>query len=934
MKQCPLSADGDPNLTDTSPVQGGKLSRIDDLKPGRLFQKTYRIVHKLGEGSLGPVYLADHVFLDELSALRLLPLQLILDESLAARFRHELHALRQVRSSNVVHAGDLKYAEDETPFMAVEYVDGPNLQTILDIAPGPFDVDLTLAITRSIAQGLVAAHACGLVHRDIKPKNILMAREGASWVPKIAGFAVVAIKEHSASLGSTVQTVLTPIYAAPEQWYGTDPADLDGRTDLYALGGILVEMLTGRTAFHAADYDGWAMQHLKAQPPPPSSLRPDLARWHGLDDLILSLLAKDREARPRSAAELLLLLDAVQFRTPVPQLATANVVEEEIQTTQAPETGLPVTTLPEVIEEEPSLIATPPSTTVIPAPNTETNTDTNVAAVEESVSLSAPPTISDGIDTTQAVEEQLTAAAIPPATPVPPETSTETGTDTNAPAVEEAVSVPVPPTISDGMNTTQAAEEELARFRVPPPISTPVYQFMVTAVQRSTVVEPPGTLATQAAAEEPISLVEPPTVSVGADAHIAVEDGSEKPDDFHLWLRQYARRNPTQAPEKPVQPPAAEVSLDMPRDTIEKPQEPAQPQDLIAGPDLKNDAGQETKNFPAPEIAIPGAEPPIALTPEQKELAELLRIFSAASAAGTSQGKPGGSTILGRFFSGANAGKVAEAAGRIPAGPAILPAPSSTAQYPAAAGSIDTAAMQPPSAHANPVREPDPHAAAGTPHETTSERFTHPVWKVLAALILLAVLGFAGWRLSYTDPKLPPANLSKGCNAGDARACTQLAAWYEQTNTVKDGDAKAVTYYAKACDASFPLACRKLGYKYLFGKGIPEDNPRAMTRLAKACDQGDFESCDVLAEIYHNGNYVEKNDEQATQLYSRSCSLGEDFGCRWATRLEALKSPAPAVPPAHFPRPTTTSVAASVASPLLKPKPSPATVAQPAPPTQ
>jgi eukaryotic-like serine/threonine-protein kinase len=332
MKFCPACKTGFPDRAETCPTHGGYLSEIIDLKPGMLIRNTYRIVRKLGAGGFGTVYLAEHTIMDEPRALKFLSSNWGWDEDFTARFRREVRTLRHVRHKNVVDCGDLERAEDESLFFSMEYVDGPDLRHFLDSAPQPFDVRLALEITRGIAEGLGAAHAKGLVHRDIKPENILLTREEGEYVPKIADFGIVATKESSSLHTKTGCTLLTMEYAAPEQWRGEPAAQLDGRTDLYALGGVLFEMLTGQTAFQAESYEGWARQHLNAEPVAPSSLRTDLANWHRLDALVLGLLAKDRNDRPKDVAEVLRLLDGVQYVAPKPHPPTV-VEEPRVRTT-------------------------------------------------------------------------------------------------------------------------------------------------------------------------------------------------------------------------------------------------------------------------------------------------------------------------------------------------------------------------------------------------------------------------------------------------------------------------------------------------------------------------------------------------------------------------------------------------------------------------
>jgi serine/threonine-protein kinase len=365
LKTCPQCDTGYPDSHTTCPTHGLLLNEIRDLKPGMVIHQSYRIIRKLGQGGMGAVYLAQHTLMNEPQALKFLSSELSHDEAFTARFLREVRTLRQIRHKNVVDAGNLEPAEDGTLFFSMEYVDGPDLRAFLrdpqshsaedhaalkghdfsraandpkeapalaaegsfsSISPispnfsassaGALPVPLALSIARQIAEGLGAAHAKGMVHRDIKPENILMARDAAAWLPKIADFGIVATKESSTAYTRTGGTLLTMAYAAPEQWRGTPAASLDGRTDLYALGGLLYEMLTGQTPFHAENYEGWSRQHQTTPPQPPSTLRPDLANWQGLDALLLRLLAKDRNDRPKDVDELLSLLDEVRLVPP------------------------------------------------------------------------------------------------------------------------------------------------------------------------------------------------------------------------------------------------------------------------------------------------------------------------------------------------------------------------------------------------------------------------------------------------------------------------------------------------------------------------------------------------------------------------------------------------------------------------------------------
>ena len=311
MKICPWCEAGYPDELTQCPLHGGILSEIRDLKPGMLVRGTYRIVRKLNQGGMATVYLARHILLGELQVLKFLSSQLSRDQEWISRFLREVKTLRQIRHKNVVHAGNLEPAEDGTLFFSMEYVDGPDLLEFYRHEPAPLDVGLALDLVWDITSGLGAAHSAGVVHRDIKPENILIASDGDILVPKIADFGIVATREDG-RLTTDGTALLTPQFAAPEQWLGTPTTQLDGRTDFYALGGVLFELLTGRCAFHAENYQAWALQHLNTLPAPPSSLRPELAEWRGLDEFVLRLLAKNRSTRPLDAAEVHRLLSDIE----------------------------------------------------------------------------------------------------------------------------------------------------------------------------------------------------------------------------------------------------------------------------------------------------------------------------------------------------------------------------------------------------------------------------------------------------------------------------------------------------------------------------------------------------------------------------------------------------------------------------------------------
>jgi serine/threonine-protein kinase len=324
MKKCPLCDTDYPSNHATCPSDGAVLIETREWEPGTIIRGKYRILCKLGRGGMGTVYKAEHIGLEEVRALKVMSASLAEDSKFVQRFRREAQAARRLRHVNTVHVDDLDQAEDGNLFISMDYVDGVSLRQLFEVMQGPLPIERALAIARGVAEGLGAADALKMVHRDIKPENILLARDAQGReVPKILDFGLVAMKESATAL-TTVGLMLTPRYAAPEQWQGMLAADLDGRTDLYALGGVLYEMLTGQTPFDAHNSERWMYEHLHTTPMLPSALRPGLGQAPGLDALVLKLLAKNREDRPDSAQAFLQELNLMEARaytqvwTPVP----------------------------------------------------------------------------------------------------------------------------------------------------------------------------------------------------------------------------------------------------------------------------------------------------------------------------------------------------------------------------------------------------------------------------------------------------------------------------------------------------------------------------------------------------------------------------------------------------------------------------------------
>ena len=257
-----------------------------------LFDGRYRIIRKLGTGGMANVYLAEDQELGRRVAIKILNDRHAGDEQFVERFRREAKNAAGLSHPNIVSIYDRGEAEG-TYYIAMEYLDGRSLKELI-VARGPAPIPLAIDYARQILAALRFAHRNGVVHRDIKPHNIMVGDEGRL---KVTDFGIArAGTSQMTEVGSIIGTAQ---YLSPEQAKG---APVDQTSDLYSLGIVLYELLTGTVPFNGDTPVEIAMKHLSTVPPEPSALRPEVPE--DLDSIVVRALGKTPEERYGSAEEM------------------------------------------------------------------------------------------------------------------------------------------------------------------------------------------------------------------------------------------------------------------------------------------------------------------------------------------------------------------------------------------------------------------------------------------------------------------------------------------------------------------------------------------------------------------------------------------------------------------------------------------------------
>ena len=264
-------------------------------QPPRVLNDRYEIHRRLARGGMAQVYLARDRSLDRPVAVKELVPEFAVDPSFVERFRREAQAAAGLSNANIVGVFDWG-EQDGTYFIVMEYVDGPSLAQVLR-ADGPLHPNRAAEIASEVAGGLGFAHSRGVVHRDVKPGNVLLTKSGQA---KVTDFGIArALSSADDDLTQAGSVMGTATYFSPEQAQGLS---VDPRSDLYSLGVVLYEMVTGRPPFAGDTPLAIAYKHVQDQPPSPSTLMPTLPP--GLEAIIMKLLQKNPDDRYASAEDL------------------------------------------------------------------------------------------------------------------------------------------------------------------------------------------------------------------------------------------------------------------------------------------------------------------------------------------------------------------------------------------------------------------------------------------------------------------------------------------------------------------------------------------------------------------------------------------------------------------------------------------------------
>jgi serine/threonine-protein kinase len=304
-------------VTETDPSLMNTVPRTDAVVPvpapakfdalvGTTLAERYEIIRRIGEGGMGAVYEAKHSIIGKRVAIKVLLEKFLENQELIARLLQEARLASSIGHQNIVDVTDFGTTRDGRAFVVMEFLEGEPLSELI-MRDAPLPVERSLAIVKQVASALGAAHAKGIVHRDVKPENVYLVRRGDLDFVKVVDFGVSKAVRSQEEAGSEWQRLTrtgavlgTPLFMSPEQAGGSE--DLDARADIWATALILYECLTGELPFRGNNYLGVIAQIQTKDVQPPSALRPELGIPEAVDRMVMHGLEKDRTRRYQAMA--------------------------------------------------------------------------------------------------------------------------------------------------------------------------------------------------------------------------------------------------------------------------------------------------------------------------------------------------------------------------------------------------------------------------------------------------------------------------------------------------------------------------------------------------------------------------------------------------------------------------------------------------------
>jgi serine/threonine-protein kinase len=279
---------------------------------GQVFDKRYRIIEPLGKGGMGAVFRGEHVVIGRQVAIKVLHSTLGKSKDFASRFAREAIAAGRLDHPNCVPVTDSGQLDDGTAYMVMELVKGRSLANLLDTEGPRLEPVRALRIIRYVLRGLGHAHKVGIVHRDVKPDNVMLSeRDENPDFARVLDFGIAKLRDadnkENEALTQAGMAVGTPTYLSPEQALGDE---VDHRCDLYSVAVLLFEMLAGRPPFTAANPVGILTKHASTPPPALTEFAPELGQYPALEAIVQRGLAKSRDERYPDAEAFVAEIDA------------------------------------------------------------------------------------------------------------------------------------------------------------------------------------------------------------------------------------------------------------------------------------------------------------------------------------------------------------------------------------------------------------------------------------------------------------------------------------------------------------------------------------------------------------------------------------------------------------------------------------------------